>query len=112
MHLIDTQTLEQTHATDQAKADLQKAIDNIAAKEAECFRTIHARYCILNHIAINVSDVGRYQPDKRLRPNYWEYWLRWETKEQAFLMSREVYIENGEIKLDVTFRKDLIREGE
>lgn len=112
MHLIDTKTTEQTHATDQAKADLQQAIDQINAKEAECLRTIHSRFCILKSVPIFVADISRYQPDKRLRPNYWEYWYCWETVDQAFLMSREVYIQDGEIKLDITFNKDLVRQGE
>lgn len=111
MHLIDTKTINQTYATDKAKEDLQKAVDDINAKEAECLSTIHSRFCILNSIPILVSDISRYQPDKTLKPNYWEYWYKWETKQEAFLMSRELSIQNGEIKLDITFSKSLIREG-
>lgn len=112
MHIVETKTINQTYATDKAKDDLARAVDDINAKEAECLHTIHSRFCILNGISINIKDISRYHPDKRLKPNYWEYWYRWETKEEAFLMSRELSIQSGEIKLDITFSKDLIREGE
>lgn len=92
---------------------LQAMLKAIADQEAQCLLTIHSRYCLIKGFEINVADVSRYQPDKKLRPNYWEFWYKWNKPEQYFLMSRDVEVDaSANAHLFIAFNKELAREGE
>lgn len=107
-HIQEAETVIDSH-----ESAAQQMLDDCAAKEAECLMTIHSRYCILKGIVINRMDVHRYQPDARLRPQYWEYWLNWNMPGEYFLMSRDVTSdEQGALSLSIAFNKELVREGE
>lgn len=84
----------------------------ITAKEEDCLKTIHSRYCLVKMLPISIGDVSRFQPDKVKAPNYWEYWYKWDTPDQAFLMSRLVEFKDGLPTLIIAFNKELAREGE
>lgn len=92
---------------------LAELLAQINDKEEECLKTIHARFCIPRAIQISVGDISRYYPDKVNDPNYYEYWYKWQTPHQFFLMSRRLNIslDRGPI-LDIQYNKKLKRDGE
>lgn len=87
-------------------------LKQIHKQEAECLRTIHARYCLLKGLPVNYADVTQTQARPE-RPNYTEYYIFKGTPRQYFLMSAEVAVnEAGVIELDIIFNGELARQGE
>lgn len=95
------------------KSHIDILMDNVAKQEADSLKLIHTRYCILKMLPINIADVERYQPSKKQMPHYYEYWYKFGTKAAYMLMSRNLIpIEPNGVELDITFNKELVREGE
>jgi len=93
--------------------ELANLLADVTAREEDCLKRIHARYCIPRALGIDVGDISRYVPGPEQKPNYWEYWFKWGTPQQFFLMSRNFYINDAGLPvLDIVFHKDLMREGD
>lgn len=92
--------------------EVKLILAQITAKEEECLKTIHSRFCLVKMLPIDIMDVARYVPDKDNQPNYWEYWYKWNKDDQAFLMSRLVELKDGVPTLTIAFNRELAREGE
>jgi len=111
--LLSNGIKEADEAMLKAKAEAQAIADQIQEREAECLRTIHSRYCILNGLPMAAAaDVQCYTPDKRLRPNYREYWYHFGMPDQYFLMARDLETDGVNHNLNITFNRELAREGE
>lgn len=110
-HVNESQ-FELTQDRIEAKDKAIKIADEIAAKEADCLKTIHTRYCIIKWIPILLTDVSSSAPLPNW-PNYREYHYKHGTKDVYFLMSRNLEVDDKfNPKLTITFNKELIREGE
>lgn len=111
--LLSNGLIEADEEMQKAKAQAEEIVQQIQAQEAECLRTIHTRYCILNGLPMAAAaDVQCYTPDKRLRPNYREYWFHFGMPDQYFLMGRDLESDGINHTLNITFNKELTREGE
>ena len=80
-------------------------LKQVQAKEAECLTTIHARFCLLKGVKININDL--HPKEIPGRGNYWEYWINLKGQIPYLLMSRELKIVDNEPVLEITFNKEL-----
>lgn len=97
---------------EQVKAVIAKWINDINAKEEECLKTIHARYCIPRALQHKAEDLSRVYPDEQNKNRY-QYWFKHGKPEAFMLMERElVYDPEAGPKLNIFFNPVLAREGE
>lgn len=91
---------------------VNKWINDINAKEEECLKTIHARYCIPRALQHKAEDLSRVYPDEQNKNRY-QYWFKHGKPEAFMLMERElVYDPDAGPKLNIFFNPVLAREGE
>lgn len=109
-HLYMNQPTEEQ--TQEMKLAAEKILFQITEQEEQCLKTIHSRYCLVKQVPIHLDDVSRYTAPVDGHPTYYEYWYKINTSAQAFLMSREIIIKNGEYILQVLFNRELARDGE
>lgn len=97
---------------DQVQAVIAKWINDINAKEEECLKNIHARYCIPRALQHKAEDLSRVYPDEQNKNRY-QYWFKHGKPEAFMLMERElVYDPEAGPKLNIFFNQVLAREGE
>lgn len=108
--------IDYVEPTDEQKAAIklaaEKLADQIRDQEENCLKTIHTRYCIVKGLLIaGFEDISRLTPPG-FKPSYYEYWYMFGTPMQAFLMSREIIIKDGNYILQILFNKELARGDE
>ena len=98
---------------DKALDAVEKIQAQILARENDCLRRIFSRFCLMNAIMADFSEVKR--EDFIDRPNYWQYYFIYKGKSH-FLMSRELIavVKDGipNFKLDINYSSALTTNNE
>lgn len=84
--------------------------EQINLKESDCLVKIFTRFCLLHGLLIDFDQIRRKNFSER--PNYWEYWYKYGTKQQFFLMSRELLVNDNVPALNIVFSKALTKDNE
>jgi len=84
--------------------------EQIRKREADCLKSVFTRFCLIKFKTLDPSqvDIKNYP----VRPNFTNYYYKFGTHEQYWLMSTELIIEDNEPKLNVLFNAELVNNNE
>lgn len=84
--------------------------EQIRMREADCVKRVFTRFCLLKFKTLDPSqvDIKNYE----VRPNFTNYYYRFGTPDQYWLMSAELIIEHDVPKLNVLFNNELVKDNE
>ncbi len=110
--LMPEEILNLIEQSDEEFAQIEAIIDDFNQQVDDKLGIIYARFCLQRGLLMSYNYVRRktFKDNK----NYWEYWYKYGTPEQFFLMSRQVYLDpqSGAPRLKMVISGELKRDDD